>query len=1027
MTTIAPSIAETLNVLKSALNVPKKNIFYHGISDTCTKEPVTSENYKLVNKLLTVVEKEQKIMLCNDLSQDNRFKSDYKSKGSIQAFIGLPLLGLGERAIGIFYILFDHKTKYPKNTESLLLAITKQAGLARRNEMRLKNLEKENRIVYNEIRKRKKILEATQAGSWFWDIENQELTITPRWAEIIGYTVEELEPVNYEMWANLVYPKDLKMAEKAIQSCFSKEVNFYNVTFRMIHKKGHYVWVNSSGLITDWSNTGEPLYMVGSHIDVSLQKKSEEILKRNKWHLEEVQRITNIGSWSYDVVAKEFLFSEGFSAQLKYSKNQSFEDVMEDVMEEDKSIVCKARSACIKSGKPFEINYRIQTPNDTVLYIEEHGFAIKDENGNVVNIYGTLHDVTEKKKEQQHLKLLESVITNTNDTVIITEPDPFNNPGPRIIFVNEAFTKMTGYSPDEVIGKSPRILEGPKTDQKELEKLGEALKNLESYEVTTINYKKNGEEFWNNFTVTPVIDDEGKCTHWISIERDVTKKKKEQQHLKLLESVITNTTDTVIITEAEPFEDPGPKIIYANEAFTKMTGYSVDEIIGKSPRILQGPKSDFEALSKLGKALRNWETHEVTTINYKKNGEEFWCNFTVTPVADETGWYTHWIAIERDVTEQVNKINSQRLLNEISGIFTEEETVKGALQGSLDKILKLTELSYGEIWSPNWATNELTLMANNYTDTEGKAFKKLNSKFVFDLDEGVQSKILEKKEYQFLTDIQNNPNFDRRETAKIARLNTAIGFPLVSHDEAVGILMLASREKLKNSSISKPLFKELEGFLGREIKRKSLEVEFNDAFNITPDMLTISDGRNYFTRVNPAATKILGYSEKELLSQSFFNFVHPDDRDITIDQTDILSSGNPVYNFENRYITKEGKIVWLSWAATPSFSNGLTYSVAKDVTERKKTQAKLNALNLDLKKHTYELEQKNKKLQKIAWTQSHQLRAPLARILGIIESIDLIKREQKMTEEEILLHESLKESGMELDRMIKKVVKKTDF
>jgi PAS domain S-box-containing protein len=134
--------------------------------------------------------------------------------------------------------------------------------------------------------------------------------------------------------------------------------------------------------------------------------------------------------------------------------------------------------------------------------------------------------------------------------------------------------------------------------------------------------------------------------------QDITDKIKEKQQLKLLESVITNTKDAVLITEAEPFDEPGPKIIFVNEAFTKMTGYTAAEVIGKTPRILQGPKSDKVERAKISKAIRNWKSYEITIINYKKNGEEFWINFTVTPVSNEKGWYTHWIAIERDVTVQ---------------------------------------------------------------------------------------------------------------------------------------------------------------------------------------------------------------------------------------------------------------------------------------------------------------------------------------------------------------------------------------
>ena len=82
---------------------------------------------------------------------------------------------------------------------------------------------------------------------------------------------------------------------------------------------------------------------------------------------------------------------------------------------------------------------------------------------------------------------------------------------------------------------------------------------------------------------------------------------------------------------------------------------------------------------------------------------------------------------------------------------------------------------------------------------------------------------------------------------------------------------------------------------------------------------------------------------------------------------------------------------------------------------------------MNLKKRSYELEQRNKMLQKIAWTQSHKIRAPLARILAIVESIDLLTQEKELSEEEVLLFNSLKASGVELDNIIKNVVKKTDF
>ncbi len=131
---------------------------------------------------------------------------------------------------------------------------------------------------------------------------------------------------------------------------------------------------------------------------------------------------------------------------------------------------------------------------------------------------------------------------------------------------------------------------------------------------------------------------------------DVTQRKVEEERLKLLDSVIINANDAVMVTEADHLEFPEPKIVYVNEAFTRMTGYKAEEVIGKTPRILQGALTDKNKIRKLSDALKKFESHEVTTINYKKNGEPFWVNFTVTPLTNKKGVHTHFIAIERDVT-----------------------------------------------------------------------------------------------------------------------------------------------------------------------------------------------------------------------------------------------------------------------------------------------------------------------------------------------------------------------------------------
>ncbi|MFB9995440.1 EAL domain-containing protein [Deinococcus oregonensis] len=125
-----------------------------------------------------------------------------------------------------------------------------------------------------------------------------------------------------------------------------------------------------------------------------------------------------------------------------------------------------------------------------------------------------------------------------------------------------------------------------------------------------------------------------------------------RQQLTLLESVLAHANDAVLITEAEPIDQPGPRIVYANAAFTQTTGYTLKDVLGQTPRLLQSPRTDRKVLDKIRYALTHWQSVEVELVNARKDGSEFWVELSIAPVADESGWYTHWISIQRDITER---------------------------------------------------------------------------------------------------------------------------------------------------------------------------------------------------------------------------------------------------------------------------------------------------------------------------------------------------------------------------------------
>jgi len=125
--------------------------------------------------------------------------------------------------------------------------------------------------------------------------------------------------------------------------------------------------------------------------------------------------------------------------------------------------------------------------------------------------------------------------------------------------------------------------------------------------------------------------------------------------------------DAVIIATTESVASPGPLVVWCNRAFTEMTGYSADEIKGKSPRILQGPKSCRAARDRIRHRLENWLPVRERILNYTKDGREFWVELDIHPVADNTGWYHYWVAIQRDVTDQVlAQENLDKVSNQIA-------------------------------------------------------------------------------------------------------------------------------------------------------------------------------------------------------------------------------------------------------------------------------------------------------------------------------------------------------------------------
>ena len=143
--------------------------------------------------------------------------------------------------------------------------------------------------------------------------------------------------------------------------------------------------------------------------------------------------------------------------------------------------------------------------------------------------------VDEREEAKKQLHLLESAIRTDYDSILITTLE-LEKPGPKIVYVNDGFTRMTGYSKEEVIGETPRILQGPKTDRKVLDTLKKRLKQGQAFFGHTVNYKKDGTEFIIQWDIHPLTNKDGEITHWVSYQHDITERKRSEK--KVVDSKI---------------------------------------------------------------------------------------------------------------------------------------------------------------------------------------------------------------------------------------------------------------------------------------------------------------------------------------------------------------------------------------------------------------------------------------------------------------------------------------------------------
>ncbi len=517
------------------------------------------------------------------------------------------------------------------------------------------------------------------------------------------------------------------------------------------------------------------------------------------------------------------------------------------------------------------------------------------------------------------------------------------------VFCGDGFTGILGEALKEEDWKLSSWLSYTHPEDRVLvtRNVEEALRGNESrWEQEYRIVRKNGQLAYVSDRAYIIRDKKGKPLRIIGAIRDITAKREEEQRLRLLESVVTNTGDAVLITNAAINSVSGLEIIYANDAFCRMTGYTPEEVIGKTPVIFQGPKTDSAELSRLSLALKLGEPCTVNLINYTKDKREYRVEMEVKPMFDATGKLSHYFAIQRDITLQFKQQQQSRFMEIVSSSFKKHEGLVVSLNSVLKHLVEFGDFTAAETWILGADKRHFSLIASFAATKEAKDYyaenKLLNT---LTPEGGLLKDVWMTRELVIVDDFHKHPTLRRREGVQKAGFRSAIAIPLLNRGELIGVLTVLTDKSSDHLYEFEQLFKGLEGDLGSEIKRKQLENELSIIFNTAPDIIAVVGYDGFFKRLNPAASAILGYSMEELLSHPYNQFIHPD----YVASTDTITASLPGITgsnyFENCYITKSGKSVWLGWTYQQIPDEDLVYTVAKDITRQKELQRLLNDAN----------------------------------------------------------------------------------
>ncbi|MES0372255.1 MAG: PAS domain S-box protein, partial [Mariprofundaceae bacterium] len=425
----------------------------------------------------------------------------------------------------------------------------------------------------------------------------------------------------------------------------------------------------------------------GISTDITDRANSEHLLQEVRDRHEEAQRVAHLGHWELDLIKDELTWStETYHIYgIDVGEKVTYESFLEIVHPDDQDGLKQEFSSSVENRTPYDIEHRLLMQDGTIKWVQERCKTFYDEDGTPLRSIGTTQDVTEQKlaslERKESEARLSSILEMAVDAIISIDEEQ------NIVLFNKAAEKMFGYAQLDVLGEHVSKLIPERYRQGHQGKVDAFLTNDSTDSINRnrgmFGLRRTGEEFQMETTISKQTLSDNKTLMTVMI-RDIQDQLSAEEAQRKLSRAVQEAGEAILITNRDAV------IEYVNPAFTKITGYEPEELIGQTPAILKSTAQDPAFYKELWDTITRGEVWHGTLIDKKKDGSFYPAMMSVAPIHDDQGEITHYVSLQQDVTEykrleqqflQAQKMESIGTL--VGGIAHDFNNILAAMMGNI--------------------------------------------------------------------------------------------------------------------------------------------------------------------------------------------------------------------------------------------------------------------------------------------------------------------------------------------------------